>query len=230
MTIVSDAEALCGTLKRLHYINDQVLFNNEEESFKISLRSDPVDPETVGCELCVLFDEDDPWTKHVLQFLSSHNGYVEDADTYVVDSWTFPLDKLCAKDAEGVANVINEVYHWKICPCQRYVIKDDAPVCMFCQMTSVPEGRQAVFCAICHEDGPRMHMRCQPCCAQLLHRRCLDSWRNASGDERCPLCRQDQALQTQQAHTQAQAQAHPLPPQLPLPMPLPAPVVSMISS
>lgn len=186
--LVSDPEAMVATLKRLHALNDGVMFWNEQRTFKLMLRNDPVDAESVACELAVVVDEDD---EHMMRLMEMTNdGYIDEPGTLVVESWCFPLADFGIEEAAKVQHAVNRTYLYRVCPCNKYLIKDDGAVCLFCQMTATPESRRWHFCPICCEEGREMHMALQPCCAQRLHSRCLDTWIHKSGDDRCPLCRQ----------------------------------------
>jgi len=187
--LVSDAESMYTTIKRLHLINDGVLFWNEQRSFKLLLRNDPVDAQTVSCELAIMHDDEDDEIEKILELLTS-DGYTEEPGVFVLESWTFQMDSFDVEDARKVMNAVNDAYQYRICPCRKYIIKDEPLICVFCQMTRTAEDKQTHFCAICREDGMRMHMTCQACCKQHLHKHCLSTWQDESGDERCPLCRQ----------------------------------------
>lgn len=187
--LVSDAESMYTTLQRLHLINDGVLFWNEQRSLKLLLRNDPVDPDTVSCELAIMADDDDDELEKILELLTS-DGYTDEPGVFVLDSWTFRAAEFDVEDARKVMSAVNDAYQYRICPCRKYIIKDEPLICTFCQMTRTAEDKQTHFCSICRDDGMRMHMQCQACCKQFLHKHCLAKWEEQSGDERCPLCRQ----------------------------------------
>lgn len=189
--LVSDPDSMFHVIKRLHGINDGVIFWNEQRSFKLMLRNDPVDPETVSCELVLVFDEEDGTMQHVLDL--TNDGYIDEPGIFVLDSWTFQAAEFSLDDARKVMAVINDAYLFRVCPCGAYLVKDDASICVFCHMTSSPEDKLAHFCSICCEDGMAMHMKRQACCQQHLHAHCLATWRDKSGDDRCPLCRHNPA-------------------------------------
>ena len=183
--LVQHADSMASVLRRLHASNDAFLFWNEQCNFKLMLRNDPVDPETLACELAIVTDDTDSAI-----FELCNDGYMDEPGTYVIDSWSFPLDSFGAEDATRVMHAVNDAYLIRACPCGRYQIKDDAPMCTFCDMTSGPAQRTTHFCPICCDDGLAMHMQRMPCCQQRLHRQCIDAWKAKSGDARCPMCRQ----------------------------------------
>lgn len=185
--LVCDPQSMLGTLKRLHAINDAVLFWNEQRTFKLMLRNDPVDADTLACELAMVVPEDDDAMMHVFEL--THDGYIDEPGTFILDSWSYNLADISAEEAAKVANVVNEAYLYKMCLCGNYLIKDDASMCVFCQMTSSAEDRLEHFCSICCEDGMARHMVRQTCCGQHLHNNCLTTWKTKSRDDRCPLCR-----------------------------------------
>lgn len=186
--LVKDADSLLATVRRLHALNDVVIFWNEQRSFKLMLRNDPIDAETVSMELAMVFDDDDEVMLRIVDL--TNDGYVDEPGTFVLDSWTSPAAEFGTDEAAKIMKAINDAYTWHVCRCGSYLIKDDAEICVFCCMTRSQADKAVHFCAICCEEGMRMHMDLQACCAQHLHRHCLATWRAKSGDERCPLCRQ----------------------------------------
>lgn len=186
--LIHDAHALLATLKRLHALNDSILFWNQQRSIKLMLRNDPVDSETLACELAMVVDEGDEPTAQMLDLNS--DGYMDEPGTYVLETWNFAMAEFGVDEAERVMHVINRAYLTRLCGCGVYLIKDDGDMCPFCEMTATPQSKQNVFCAICHSDGVAMHMDTMACCQQRLHRQCLATWKAKSGDARCPLCRQ----------------------------------------
>ena len=187
--LVQDAANLLDTLCRLRTLNEAVMFYNHESSLKLLLRNDPVGADTLACDLCIVADEEDD---HLNRMLELHpDGYLEDPTTYVLESWSFDTDKVTPRDLDKVAAAINGAFLLRICPCRRYLIKDDGLYCYYCQLSSTPADRQHHFCPICCEDGVRMHMTVTACCTQPLHRACLTTWHTKSGADRCPLCRRE---------------------------------------
>lgn len=186
--LVAEAESLYHSVRRLHRTNESVLFWNEQRSFKLMLRNDPVDADTVSCELAMVVDEDDDDMARLMDLMT--DGYLEEPGTFVLDSWTFKDKEFTEEGARKIQFAINAAHRYRVCPCAAYVIKDDGAVCVFCQMTRTRADKESHFCAICCEDGMRMHMTRQDCCQHYLHKHCMATWRSKSGDERCPLCRQ----------------------------------------
>ncbi len=190
--LVRDAGSLAEALRRLMYTNDCVLFYNEQQTLKLMLRNDPIDSETIAFELCLVVPEDDDAMLKLVEL--NNDGYLDDPTTYVIDSWSYPLEGFGAEQARKAMEAVNGAYELRVCPCGRYLIKDptggDETACVFCTMTAAgPEARAGHYCPICCEQGARMHMVLQPCCQQLLHAGCLATWKAKSEDERCPLCR-----------------------------------------
>lgn len=184
--LVKDAAALLATMRRLHALNDAVMFYNREGSLKLMLRNCPDEnPDVLACDLCIAVDEDDENMERMLQCIC--DGYLDDPSTFVLDSWIVDADK-CDGEVEKTAAAINAAYLMRVCPCRHYVIKDDGVYCTFCQLTSTAAGRQHAMCPICRDDGVRMHMTDTPCCRQAMHRACLAMCK--ARDARCPMCRQ----------------------------------------
>lgn len=197
--LVKDAKSLLACLLRMHASNEAVVFWNASREFKMMLRNDPVEPGVVAFDLCIVPDDDsddegdseggDP-LRQVLEL--EHDGYDEDG-MFVVEARSFPMDDLVARPylLDDVLGRINAVWRYAVCKCNRYLIKDGAPTCLFCQLTHdvVADAAEHV-CAICLERSPARHMVKQACCAQLLHARCLAVWTSSAGQHaRCPLCR-----------------------------------------
>jgi hypothetical protein len=188
-TLIRDPAALCHALRRLHASNDGVVFWNHQRTFKLMLRNDPCDSDdALACELLMVFDDDDAAMTAMMEL--GGDAYMEEPGSYVLEQWGFKLDALDARAVEKVAAALNRAYLTRVCPCGKYLVRDDGGHCVFCQMTSTPEDRTKHFCSICCDGGLRMHMDLLPCCQQYLHRHCLATWRRKSGDTRCPLCRQ----------------------------------------
>ena len=186
--LVREVTSLLAAMERLYLLNDSVCFWNADRSLRCGLRHDPSDDDDgVGFELYVVVDEDDPGAKAL--FDMSDDGYVDDDGTFVLHRWTFRLASFGPEDAATVASVINRLYLYRVCRCSKYLIKDDAFLCVFCQMTATIGDRAVVFCPICCEDGVAMHMTCVPCCQQTLHTRCLEAWHAKRTPRTCPLCR-----------------------------------------
>lgn len=190
--LVSDPLSMEATLRRLRIINDCFVFWNEERSLKLMLRNDPEDPEVLSFELLLAADEDDEDVERLMELLPAE-GFTGEPGLYLIESWSWPETDFAVDQARAVMNAVNDAYAYRVCPCRKYIIKDEPPICTFCQMTRTAEDKALHFCAICREEGMRMHMVRQSCCGQLLHERCLSQWHGASGDARCALCRQTKA-------------------------------------
>lgn len=187
--LISDVRCLWSTLVRLHATNDAVVFWNRDRSFKIMLRNDPEDAVTLACDLSIVFDEEDPAMGRVMDLM--FDGYLEEAGIYVLESWKFSREECAPEDVTPVLNAINRVHDYSLCPCGSYVIKDRAPMCAFCHLTStVDDAADEGMCAICHDACLARHAVHMGCCNQMLHGRCLRTWKSTSEDPRCPLCRQ----------------------------------------
>lgn len=186
--LVKDADSMLATVRRLHVINDAVLFWNEQRSFKLMLRNDPMDAETISVELALVFDDDDEDMARIMEL--TNDGYIDEPGTFVLESWTFSSAEFGHDEAARIMRAINDAFLYRVCACGSYLIRDDAQICVFCCMTRSAEDKAVHFCPICHEEGMRMHMDHMPCCGQHLHRACLAAWKSKSGDDRCPLCRQ----------------------------------------
>lgn len=185
--LVKDPEAVLATLRRMRNTNGAVSFWNADHSIRFMLRNDAeayelddIDPDAVHADLCIVVDEDDSLIAKVLEL--EHDGYFDEPTMFVLESYEV------AGDAGPVVEKLNEVHKYKVCPCARYLIKDQADICLFCQLTAAPGACDKQFCPICHDDGIKAHMTTQACCDQPLHLACLATWRD-QGKSTCPLCR-----------------------------------------
>ena len=193
--LVRDAGSLVSTCQRLSVSNDAVVFWNVDNQFKIMLRNDPVDHETLGFDISILTGEDDDDVEDLSTVLAlEHDGYFDEPGMFVLETLSFPRD--AAPDHPEVLkamNAINRIYGYRLCPCSAYLIKDSletsASICAFCQLTATAAELEPVFCPICQDSTIRKHMTVQACCSQALHRSCLDTWLAKSDCTRCPLCR-----------------------------------------
>ena len=185
--LVQELKSLLAALERLFLLNDSVTFWNADRTLRYGLRNDPCEEEgSVAFEFYVVVDEDDP---HRALFDMSDDGYFDDDGSFVLNRWTFALASFGPGDAATVAGALNRAYLYRVCPCAKYLIKDDAALCVFCQMTATVADRAVSFCPICCEDGVAMHMTRSTCCQQAMHRRCLDAWHAKQTPHTCPLCR-----------------------------------------
>ena len=202
--LVKDAKSLLGAMRRLHVANDAIMFWNTDETFKILLRNDPegdISQDGMTWDLSIVWDDDDDDDDHLTRVMElEHDGFLEEPGTFVVDSGSIASMAAAFEDPDGNADLakaretINRVHAYTICPCAKYLIKDeDQRTCVFCHLTASPEDMQHHFCAICQSDGTRRHMVQQACCKQYLHRTCLASWASKGPSSTtalaCPLCR-----------------------------------------
>lgn len=196
---VQDLRALRGALRRLQLHNDAVIFHNAEGSFKIMLRNDPseaLDREddaaaaaAMGWDLSIVWDPDAGEDAGVARLAELEpDGYVDEPGTFVVDSGSVNLADDSDPELQRAMSAVNKLHATTVCPCGKYLIKDGEASCIVCHLTAAPGDLREHFCAICQSDGAKKHMRVQQCCAQMLHERCLASWKDA-GNTSCPLCR-----------------------------------------
>lgn len=204
--LVKDARCLAAALTRMHAAraepdrqgsSDAVMFWNASRDFLIMLRNsydeddeDDDDPDpNLRFEVCIMQpDDEDDALVEALEL--EHDGEREGDGTCVLQTFSVPAAR--PEDLEPAREFINRVHAWELCKCGAYFIKDDAPLCLFCQMTDDAgdgPGAPDDACAICHERGLARHMRRQACCGASLHRLCLSKWATKSDDARCPLCR-----------------------------------------
>ena len=196
---IRDPEAVLSALRRMRNFNDAVSFFNADRTVKFMLRNDAdaydLDPEPADAELhtdlCIVVDEDDAAIAKVMEL--EHDGYFEEPTMFVLESYSVSPTDTADEELLDLIKKLNEVHKYRVCPCGGYMIKDQAALCLFCEMTAEPGATQLEFCAICQDDGIAAHMTTQTCCNQRLHKACLGAWtarQAAGGNATCPLCRQ----------------------------------------
>jgi hypothetical protein len=130
------------------------------------------------------------------------DGDVDDDDDDVWgvgNDYSFAIADL-ARDPTALQPAIDElnrIMNFRMCACGQFIIKDGKATCVYCDMTSATLDPPTEKCAICQDMAQCRHMRRMPCCGNLLHRACLETWQrtapgictaNDSGAP-CPLCR-----------------------------------------
>jgi hypothetical protein len=199
--IVRDPAAMLACLRRMKHCNGALAFYNQDHSMKFLLRNDADsytmdsdDDAEINVDFCIAVDEADERMAKLLDMDAS--GYFEDPSVYVLESFcidgTDPPDGAdCTCDElKSLMRRINDAFHYALCHCGAYIVKDRAPVCLFCQMTAGPDDRAEGMCAICQDECMSMHAARMPCCGQALHRACLKAWRDRGRGTTCPLCQQ----------------------------------------
>ena len=193
MTLIQNAENFLNGLKRLYDTDEAIVFPNIDETFVVMIRSEQeheCDDEMIF-EVLIVYDVN----KHSEQFLQLLEREVIENDDDEFFLGRVCISKTSTKDSEDVTRDmqrINGFYAMRICPCNRYFIRDVYPVCIYCQMIASEEQMQCSTCTICHEETPKIAMAPRPCCKQSMHMHCLDRWLNseASGENpTCPICR-----------------------------------------
>jgi hypothetical protein len=179
--VVHDARPLVEALERLHASGEGVLFRNADDTLWLLLRAVSDDPAAFACELAIQFDED----LHDRLLETTCGGTREPGGVYVFKTWE--AAGVTEDLASDVMDAVNRAHLYRACGCGGYLIRDGGPVCVFCQMTSIP-GEPTEQCPVCHEEGPARHLARQPCCGGRVHAACMAAWR-ATGDGRCVLCR-----------------------------------------
>lgn len=187
--LVKDDKCFLACLLRMHMTNEAVTLWSASRDFRIMLRNDPEEADTIAFQICLV--DDDEGQKGLSRVLElEYDGYFEDA-TFVMETYSFDRDELIKSPdlLSPARNRLNEIHSFRLCPCGAYFIKDGAKMCLFCQLTGESLNAPEHICAICHDTSVALHMVTQPCCGQLLHKSCLACWTASSGQLTCPLCR-----------------------------------------
>jgi hypothetical protein len=143
--------------------------------------------ETMSFEIVVIYGEEkDP--QGTFKSLLDREFEEIDEDVYLLEDFT--IRKNAKADSTEVLEAIKNVnacYEYRLCPCNKYVIKDAHAMCFYCHMTAVNSDMNLETCTICHEETHKIAMRPQPCCKQYMHTRCINTWNNLNPN--CPICR-----------------------------------------
>lgn len=187
MAVAQSCRAFRGTIRRIHNTNEALMFWNREATFKIMLRSDACTDEKVGIEVCAVLDDD----RLRQAFEMECSGYVDEDDVYVFDTFEFDAEVL-ERDEDVVrpaVDLVNAIFEFTLCQCDRRIIRDDTKLCLLCHLTSKDEDLVSVFCFVCFETGVKKHFTTLTCCNQAVHTRCLQQWHTSNTQKRCPHCR-----------------------------------------
>lgn len=185
-------------LKRL-WPGQTLTFSNIENSFEFLLRpvldhEDMMEPATeMRFELLIVYDADKDDDGEFEQLLDREFNNNEDGE-HLVDEYVVDKSKTAEESFEitYMMSTMNRYARYRVCPCSKYLIKDNEPLCIYCHMTASEQDMTLETCMICHDESPRVTMEPRPCCKHLMHKRCIKRWCNseASGDEpTCPTCR-----------------------------------------
>jgi len=194
MTLIKDPINFLDAVKRMTSDNIVIQFPNVDDSFVIMLRQlFDDDDASHTIEVVIVYDEDKDPSESFYSLLEMDGmGFFdeEDESSYIIDRFQFPTTPSSDDDdlLDAVSR-INEVYAMRKCPCNKYLIKDSGPICLYCHMTATPDDMLSHLCPICHDDGPRIAMATQSCCGQLMHSACLQRWFDKQKCETCPMCR-----------------------------------------
>lgn len=204
--LVKDTAHLLAFLRHIKMHNTGLIFYNCDHTIKFLLRNDAdIEEDTMlGSELCIIHYPDDPKDDIVRQVLKLEVDVEEDENgDAIFHSFCFEEN-----DHEGLlnmANQLNKIYRMTICRCRNYFIKcelnkpvppaygmplpRDPQICLYCLLSSTKEDISPHFCCVCQDVSAKMHAIKQSCCAQYIHKVCLDNWFESSGNYTCPLCR-----------------------------------------
>lgn len=191
---IQSAENFLRALRRLAGNNEGIQFDNVDSRLRIMLRHDPTadDDDDHGFELAFVYcEEKDPTGKFATLLEFEHGGYFDDDNGFVFESFEIPRAAVPSDEAvRYAAKLVDDVYHTRICPCDRYLIKDAADLCVHCELTATVAGIEKSQCGVCHEDAYACHAHRMTCCSKRLHTQCLERWKTTSQtDPCCPFCR-----------------------------------------
>jgi hypothetical protein len=180
------------TMKRMYASRSGVMFRNEDGTFAMVLRCDSDITYRMAFDIDIVYDEDTDPTGAYHQLLVNECMETEE-DVFNVVSFDICKDaEPTSEDVTRAIKLVNECHSYRLCPCNKYMIRDDHPMCFHCHMTATEADMKIETCTICHEETPRIGMKPQPCCKQYMHTRCIETWYNSSASKnpRCPICRE----------------------------------------
>jgi len=189
MEIIKNNDQLLSALHRIHQQNDAIMFKNHSGEFTIMVRNDP---DCIGffmnVELLIVIEDGDDVLVNILKNYPDAIGFDSDGGEFIIE--TLELDKrdVNMEDIETLRKIINGVYNYTVCNCNKYFIKDDKEMCIFCEMTATSEDLEYTDCLICMEKCYNMHGKVMKCCGTKLHTKCDNKW-YVTGNKKCVMCR-----------------------------------------
>lgn len=191
---LSDRQNMLDALRRIHEHNEAIYFQNRDETLDFFLRTDPCVDEAMKFELCPAFVSDG--VTPTLRRIVDRSTVFNESDDLVYRDFAIESDASPhSLDVSKAMDILNAHYEIRICPCNRQLIKDGHDMCFYCHMTASSDELHKVMCTICHQETPRVTLRQQQCCKQLMHPLCLGRWHHSEAScaepsrRTCPMCR-----------------------------------------
>ena len=192
---VTDPASFVRALRRVNASESSIAYDNEDGTlrFVIAHNDDGSAGKFMAFDVCIAnTDSDGPAGERLAAIMALDHDVQTDefSDCYDLETFELPKDgPIDDEELQEMIDLVNKTYAYKICPCDKYLIKDKADLCFFCEATGDEAGLRKEQCPICLDDGYMMHLKKTSCCGQLVHRRCTKQWSNAGKTDKCALCR-----------------------------------------
>jgi hypothetical protein len=198
--MIRDNKQFVVALKRMHELPGSTMtYNSDDGKLSFVVRDLPQGRtgKSMTFDLGILVLEDD----HVLNKVLSleNDGWFDEqeddssARIYVLEQFELDKPEPDKDDIDAFVNSVNQTVKYKICPCDKYLIKDGDLKCFYCEMTATDEDLALQECPICSDEGLAMHMKKTSCCGKDVHRSCAIKWAleqlKKSEKTSCALCR-----------------------------------------
>lgn len=202
VVLVKDTRNLFNVARRLRDRNTSVCFWNASHEFRLLLRNVQYDQnDDLAFELAIVDDErneddsddEDSQLSKVLELEYDGSFDPEDPEYFIIETLSFSGHNPEDPRVSEAMDKINDAYLTQFCHCGNYFLRPGDDLCYSCEMRASEADLSKTECPICHAETARLHMQVQACCKQLMHRRCIDTWRKMKeykGETAsCPMCR-----------------------------------------
>ncbi len=191
--LTKDMDSFLRALRRVDDCESSIAYDNEDGTirFLIVHNAEGSAGKYMTFDVSVAVDEDKDGGRMAKIMDLDHDIWQEDEDSglFEIESFEFLKQDPDREDVRTMMDLVNKTYWYKVCPCQKYLIKDRSDLCFFCELTATPEDLTKDTCPICLEDAYMMHLKKTPCCSQLVHRGCIKEWSVKGKTDKCALCR-----------------------------------------
>lgn len=116
----------------------------------------------------------------------------DDEEIYVIDEFVLTNVWTPNESLQQAVDLIRSMWHWRICQCSKYFIKDLDPKhtrCLFCELHRNPSNEvvSSKTCVLCCETFTDQQAACFSCCGNPVDALCYERCRSVGS---CPFCRQ----------------------------------------
>lgn len=175
-------EASCRSAVRRLLQCESATFLSRTGDFRFVLRGcQSEDEDDAGMIDICIFTDDSPVLRAACDSLCT-DAESDDPDLFVVDE--LYVDVKRPKTVREFMDQVNQVYNYAVCRCATHFIKDNAAVCIPCEL-SQDSGAFSIECPICTDAVTRKRWarKCERC-EKSLCAMCFAKCNNV-----CPLCK-----------------------------------------